>query len=399
MRILYLAHRVPYPPNKGDKIRSFHEIRSFSRRHEIHLIAFFDDPRDAVQASALHEYCRTVTLVPLHRWPQRIRAGFSMLAGKPWTQGYFRNPRIPRVIADKLATHAFDLVFAYSSSMAPYAARIGHLPKVLDFVDSDASKWRQYAMFKPAPARWLYGFESRRLAAFEYEMLRCFQGSIFVSQRETGHLPLQDLSSKVHYIQNGIDLDYFTPPQAARSGASVVFTGAMDYFPNIDAVCYFAREILPRIRRRRQDASFVIVGSNPAPAVRGLAALPGVTVTGAVEDVRPYLAAARVAVVPVRISQGIQNKILEALASGLPVVARSESAAGVAHAQDLPMAVADDADAFAHHVLDFLEKPLTERQIGLCRERLAKHYGWDVNFSAFETVFDRVSDSFSRTAT
>ena len=395
MKILYLAHRIPYPPNKGDKIRSFHEIRYFGRRHEVHLLAFCDQPGDGAYATKLSEYCRRVTLVPLSHWPQRFRAATAMLLGKPWTLGYFANPAMRNALDRELLEDSFDLVFAYSSSMAPYIAPLGGLPRILDFVDSDASKWRQYARMGSVPSKWLYDFEWRKLNKYEAETISHLDSSIFVSPREARHLAKIVDAGKLCFIQNGVDLGYFSAVPRAGSSRSIIFTGAMDYFPNIEAVNFFAREVLPIVHAAIPDTQFLIVGSNPSRQVRMLADLPGVIVTGTVKDVRPYLSEAGVSVVPVKVSQGIQNKILEALASGLPVVATRAALGGMASTRDLPVAEADDAPAFAEHVIKFLKNPLTNGQIETCRRMLKLNYDWDTNLSAFERLFERLVPSHS----
>jgi sugar transferase (PEP-CTERM/EpsH1 system associated) len=395
MKILYLAHRVPYPPNKGDKIRSFYEIRHFSRRHDVHLLAFCDQPGDEVYAKELKEYCRQVTLVPLRRWPQRFRAAATMVFGKPWTLGYFAHPAMQEALAGQMRENSFDLIFAFSSSMAPYAKSLNGLPRILDFVDSDASKWRQYSNMRSAPSKWLYAFEWRNLKQYEEDAISDFNYSIFVSRRELEHLPKCVNSAKVCFIQNGVDFDYFSAVTPGENRKSIIFTGAMDYFPNIGAVDFFAREVLPIIRAKIPDAQFLIVGSNPSRQVRALADLPGVTVTGTVKDVRPYLADAGVAVVPIKVSQGIQNKILEALASSLPVVATKVALGGIPTTKDLPIAEADDAQSFAEHVIGFLKNPLTQTQIEKCRRVLQTNFDWDANLSIFDRLFERLVPSHS----
>jgi sugar transferase (PEP-CTERM/EpsH1 system associated) len=395
MKILYLAHRIPYPPNKGDKIRSFHEIRHFSRRHEIHLLAFCDQPGEEMYAEELRQYCTSVTLVPLRKWPQRFRAATFMIFGKPWTLGYFANPNMQAALTKELQKNCYDLVFAYSSSVAPYAESLEGLPRILDFVDSDASKWRQYAKTRSAPSKWLYYFEWKKLEKYETKLISDFNYSIFVSKREAGHLAEHTESEKLCFIQNGVDLDYFSPVQRIGPCKSIIFTGAMDYFPNVDAVRFFALEVLPIVRSSIPDARFIIAGSNPSREVRMLADLPGVAVTGTVKDIRPYIADAGVAVVPVKISQGIQNKILEALASGLPVVATRAALDGMASTKDLPVAEANDARSFAEHVIAFLNNPLTDIRIESCRRLLYLNYSWNSNLSAFDKLFERLIPSHS----
>ncbi|MBN2320618.1 MAG: TIGR03087 family PEP-CTERM/XrtA system glycosyltransferase [Acidobacteria bacterium] len=395
MNILYLAHRIPYPPNKGDKIRSFHEIRYFSQRHNIHLMAFSDQPGDEKHLSELEKYCRSVTLVPLHRPRQYCRAALSMLIRKPWTLGYFSCPAMEKTIRSNKMS--FDLTFIYSSSMAPYSKLLNGVPKILDFVDSDASKWLQYAKMKPLPMNWMYGWEGKNLGQYESNMIREFDFSIFVSKREIKHLPEAIENKKIHFIQNGIDLDFFTPVRPKGSGRTILFTGAMDYYPNVDAVCYFARKVMPLVRSSMPDARFMIVGSNPTRQVKHLRNIPGVTVTGFVKDTRPFFADAGVAVVPIRISQGIQNKLLEALASGLPVVATKEALEGLAHTSNLTVAEANGTAQFAERVIEYLKKPLTTAQIEVSRRTLQSDYSWDLNLSSFDRLFEKLYPGHSTT--
>ncbi len=392
MRLLFLAHRVPYPPNKGEKIRAFHEIRQFAKTHEVHLLAFYDRQEDAGHGAALRQYCRDVMLLPLHRPMQLLRAGVSLLRGRPWTLAYFHDPNMRRAVEEKLQSGRFDAVFVYSSSMAPYVAHARRIPKILDFVDSDAAKWEQYASRRRVPISWLYRAEFKRLSEFEQSMAECFDASAFVAAREARHLDRIG-NDKVHFIQNGIDLHYFKPGTERPDGPNVVFTGAMDYYPNVDAVVFFAREILPLIRASCPGVRFTIVGSSPAAAVRKLERLPGVQVTGTVSDIRPYLATAAVAVVPLRISQGIQNKVLEALAMGVPVVASSNAAGGIQGIDNLPVRVADEPRLFAEQVLGCLDRPLTMEMVEECRDYLRRYYSWDSNLSAFEELLENVKGS------
>ena len=387
MRILYLAHRVPYPPNKGDKIRSFHEIRHLGRLHELHLLAFCDRKEDLQYENDLLQYCRTVKLIPLSRWVQKLRAAGAMLAGRPWTLGYFSSRAMRLAVEQKLAENQFDMIFAYSSSMAPYVEPVKSVPKILDFVDSDAGKWSQFAAATRAPFNWIYGYEARRLKEFEIRMIDTFDCCSFVSPRETEHLPLHRTSRKPFYIQNGIDLDFYDAPPRTTVSQTIIFIGALDYFPNIDAVTYFATEVFPIVREKVAGTRFMIVGSRPGARVLRLARLPGVTVEGDVKDVRPFIAEARVSVAPLRISQGIQNKVLEALALGLPVVASTNAAAGLPSTDGLPLAIARDTAAFAQSVCEFLSQPpLTAERIKTCREQLRRHHDWSTNLGVLENL-------------
>jgi sugar transferase (PEP-CTERM/EpsH1 system associated) len=391
MRILYLAHRIPYPPNKGDKIRSFHELRIFSRNHEIHLLAFFDDPQDRSHIGELRKFCADVELVPLSRPIQTMKAGAAMLRRRPWTLGYFSSRRMREAIAAKIRTNNFDVVFAYSSSMAGYLATTS-LGRVLDFVDSDASKWAQYVRHTSIPWSWIYGFEASALTRFEQQMIGSFDQSIFVSKREIASYAENVPHEKLCFIKNGIDIEFFQPSKSREEGSVVIFTGAMDYFPNADAVVQFAHRVFPIVRIRCPSARFLIVGSNPTSAVRRLARLPGIEVTGSVPDIRVYLSKAHVAVAPLRIAQGIQNKLLEAIAMGLPVVATASATGGIADCASLPISIVEGNHDFAEKVIFHLENPrLPQDEVQQYREHLQKNYDWNENLNRFEEIFRSVS--------
>jgi sugar transferase (PEP-CTERM/EpsH1 system associated) len=394
VKILYLAHRIPYPPNKGEKIRSFNQIRHFAKKHEVHLLAFRDRPEDEGFEKELMEFCCSVTIIPMRRSLQLARAAVSLFRGRPWSLGFFKSLRMRRAVGERLHSIPFDLVFVYSSSMAQYAEGTNTVPKFLDFVDSDASKWRQYSAIKAPPFSWLYGYEARSLGKFEALMVRRFNACSFVGPREATHLTQPDLRRKILFVQNGINIDFFQPPVGNRSEPIIIFTGAMDYFPNVDAVHFFVKEVFPTIQASVADVRFLIVGSQPNRAVRKLGQLPGIRVTGTVKDVRPFLAQARVAVAPIRVSQGIQNKILEALASGLPVVATPNAAAGLTDIGDFPITVAENGPAFASNVIRLLSSAdLTPSTVQRTRDRLRQMYDWDTNLAKFDTAFSSLEST------
>jgi sugar transferase (PEP-CTERM/EpsH1 system associated) len=239
--------------------------------------------------------------------------------------------------------------------------------------------------------KWIYGLEAERLKRYETQMIDEFDFSVFVSAREADHLSERQ-QSRVLLIQNGIDLDFYRPEKRRPRSRDIVFTGVMDYFPNVDAVTYFAHEIFPSLRQRFPDARFVIVGSNPVSAVRKLAALPGVVVTGAVPDVRHFIAQSRVAVAPLRISQGIQNKILQALAGGLPVVASPNAVAGLPHLTRVPLTIAEDSKAFIAAVGEYLSRPLlSQAEVQSCRQELKRHHDWGTNLGAFQAAMNTLA--------
>jgi sugar transferase (PEP-CTERM/EpsH1 system associated) len=335
--LLFLAHRIPYPPNKGDKIRSWNFLRHLAERRRVHLGCFIDDVADREHESALRRICGECCFVELQPRRSRILSARGLLTGAPLTLPYYASRRLTAWTQDVVKRYRPERLLFFSSAMAqfdvptPYPAR-----RVIDFVDVDSQKWTEYAQRQSWPLSWVYAREGRTLLRFEREMARRMDASLFVSPAETQLFAslAPESAGKLHAVNNGVDTDYFSPERPYENpfpaeALPLVFTGAMDYWPNIDAVVSFVTSVLPAIRNAFPNAGFWIVGSNPARAVLDLAAQPGVTVTGRVPDVRPYLAHAKAVVAPLRIARGIQNKVLEAMAMAKTVVATPQAAEGI----------------------------------------------------------------------
>jgi sugar transferase (PEP-CTERM/EpsH1 system associated) len=334
--LLFLAHRIPYPPDKGDKIRAWNIFRHLARTHRMHLGCFIDDPADRQHLPALRSECEDMLCLPLNPYVQRIRSLLRIKRGQPLSLGYFHDMRLQRWVDAKLASRAVKGIYVFSSSMAQYVMDHRGIRRVLDMVDVDSEKFTAYAETARFPARTIWAREGRTLLAFEREAAAHFDHSLFVSEHEWQRFVTlaPETVQRTSWISNGVDFEYFSPanhgtPPFVGEGADVVFTGRMDYWPNIDAVRWFAHEIMPVLRQRVPAARFWIVGAAPSAEVQVLAKLPGVQVTGRVPDTRPWLAAADVVVAPLRIARGIQNKLLEAMAMARPVVATPEAFEGV----------------------------------------------------------------------
>ena len=394
--LLYLVHRIPYPPNKGDKIRSFHFLKYLSKRYRVFLGAFVDDPEDWQYSRHLEPYCADINLVQLDPKLAKLRSFKGFLSGEALSIPYYRNAKMQRWVDRLLQEQVPELALAFSSSMAQYLngeAHIGML-KVLDFVDIDSDKWRQYAAQKKWPLSWLFRRESIRLAEAESEYARSFDFSTFVSAVEAQDFVRTSAvdRSKVYAINNGVDLEYFSPLSKLvspypRNDKVLVFTGAMDYWPNVDAVVWFAHEVFPLVRKLVADARFVIVGGKPTKEVRQLAALDGVSVTGQVEDVRPYLRYATLAVAPLRIARGIQNKVLEAMAMARPVLCTSQAAAGITNFPLRNALVADEPEQLAKRAYTLLAPNTTEDIGELCRTFVSENYSWEGALEKLEQLF------------
>jgi sugar transferase (PEP-CTERM/EpsH1 system associated) len=395
--LLFLSHRIPYPPNKGDKIRSFHLLRHLARRFVVHVGTFIDDDDDWQHVDALKAQCNggEVLVLPLRKRPATARSLIGLVTGEALSLPYYRDTALRQWVDQLLARRPVHRAVVFSSPMAQYLERHPIL-RVADIVDVDSDKWVQYAAKTRWPASWIYAREGRRLLDYERHVARTFDASYFVSPAEAAlfHRLAPESANRVSHFGNGVDTLYFSPDVAradpfGEGEEALVFTGAMDYWPNVDAVTWFAREALPAIRRERPGAVFYIVGSRPSQAVQALSAIDGVRVTGTVPDVRPYLAFARAVVAPLRIARGIQNKVLEAMAMARPTVVTPQALEGIdaEPGRDLVLAP-EDGPGFARAVLDLLTSD-PERIGRAARERVVSRYGWDANLEPVARVLMR----------
>lgn len=394
--LLFLAHRIPYPPNKGDKIRSWHVLRHLSQRFHVHLGCLYDDPADRQHIDCLRQLCASVGAVPLNGRLARVASLRGLLSGEALTFPYFRSRHLTSWVAECRRRYPIALQFAFSSSMAPYALQ-GCPPNaatVIDLVDIDSDKWAQYADLKRWPMNWIYRREARLLEDAERRIALAADATLLVSEaeaslfRQRARLP----ATRVHSFGNGVDLKYFAPDQkGARpypAGSRVaVFTGAMDYWPNIDAVTWFVDKVLPRLQADIPDLLFCIAGARPTPAVAALGTRKGVLLTGSVSDLRPFLAHADVVVAPLRVARGIQNKVLEAMAMGKAVIATPQAFEGLEAAVDRDLVVAADSVTFAASAIRLLRDAGERSRLGdSARRRVEAAYSWPSRLAELDRV-------------
>jgi sugar transferase (PEP-CTERM/EpsH1 system associated) len=404
-KLMLLAHRIPYPPNKGDKIRSYHLLQHLSARYQVYLGAFVDDADDWRHVPRLQGMCAGSHFAALHPLRARLRSLAALAGGRPLSCDYYRDGGMRRWVDATVRREGIARIVCYSSPMAQYSAAHPSARRVMDFVDVDSDKWRQYAAGKRWPMRQVYQREARRLLDYEREVARASDAALFVSAPEAQlfRMLAPDSAERIGHYSNGVDSEFFSPAHGGASpypeGAPVLaFTGAMDYWPNVDAVSWFAREALPAIRAAAPDLLFCIVGARPTPAVRRLAELPGVLVTGAVPDVRPYLAHAALCVAPMRIARGIQNKVLEAMAMARPVLVSPQALEGIEAVPGRDLLLAGAAGDWARAVLAYLRAPAPA--IGAAaRAKVQQLYGWESNLAAVSALLEqRPSRPRSRSA-
>jgi sugar transferase (PEP-CTERM/EpsH1 system associated) len=394
MRILFASQRVPFPPNKGDKLRSFNEIVHLSKNHEIDLFCLSDNGNDLQYKSELKKFCRSVTIVRETPLASNIRAGAALLGRGSFTRAYFRSPRLQAAITAALATGAYQAVFVYCSSMASYFETGCNVPRIIDFVDVDSEKWRQYAATAPVPKNLIFSLEHHRLKKYEKALAETCRHAFFVSEHEVRDFKKTICDSdNITALHNGVDTTRFYPAQNPYDNNRIIFTGAMDYFANVATVGYFVDEILPHIASQAPDAHFCIVGSNPPPAVKKLKDSGfAVTVTGTVENILPYLHRAAVFAAPMQIARGVQNKILEAMASGVPVVTNTRGFEGINAVKGTDLVVEDDPRAFALACLRIMQNPGIRDTFSKNGLRVIRtSYQWDTNLAHLDEVLQELA--------
>ncbi len=394
--LLFLVHRLPYPPNKGDKVRSFHLLKHLAARHRVFLGTFVDDPEDEVHVDDVRPYCADLQVFRLTPRLARLASLRGLLTKQALSVSYYGDTGLQDWVDRTLRQQRIDAAVVFSSVMARFIQDAPQLRKLVDFVDVDSLKWSQYAANHRWPMSWIYRREGQFLLAFERSLAIQADRSFFVTQAEVDRFCslAPECSDKVEAMCNGVDSDYFSPEHRFPSPFGtlelpLVFTGAMDYWPNIDAVTWFAEQALPSLRRMWSTARFYIVGRNPSAAVKALAG-EHVVVTGTVPDVRPYLQHSAVVVAPLRLARGVQNKILEAMAMGVPVVASQECAAAIDAVPERDLLIAGTISQFVQQIHSILQETGRAKTVGAAaRRRVLAHYSWDAHLSRIDRYLDQ----------
>lgn len=397
--LLYLVHRLPFPPNKGDKVRSYHLLKHLVDKHRVYLGTFIDDPDDMRHIEIVRQICPDLHIENLNPTKARLRSISALLTKEPLSLSYYRDANLQAWVSDLMRAKKIDAIVIFSSVMAQYVLDIDvpkSIPILVDFVDVDSAKWTQYATNHRWPLSWFYRREGRQLLAFERKVAARADRSFFVTDKEA-KLFLSQAPESAHAVEtmeNGVDSKFFSPDLSTKSPfisneindghLPIVFTGAMDYWPNIDAVTWFANEILPELISRHGGVKFYIVGRSPPAAVLSLAG-HNVVVTGTVPDVRPYLQFASVVVAPLRVARGIQNKILEAMAMSRPVVASQACVEAINACPGEELIVADTVADFSREISSLLGNLDRAKSIGHCaRQRVLSSYSWAAHLTRMD---------------
>ena len=401
MKILFLSLRCPYPPQRGDRIRSYHFIKQLSKQNAITLVYFAESESDIESAKYLEPFCERVEWVRFHRSFAFMNTGLHCLSRRPLQLHYWYAPQMQRKVNQLLAEERFELIHAQLFRMGQYVTEVQGPAKVLDLCDSLALNLNRRAKLDSIPKRFLVRLEAKRVQRYEIDIMKAFDCGTVVAHFDRDYLLKQDNSLNLSIVPMGVDLEYFRPSLKKRTQSSVaptaasspllLFTGTMNYFPNSDAAAYFCNEIFPRVRERHPKARFYIVGNHPSEQVRRLEAQDGVVVTGYVPDVRPYFEEASVFVAPLRAGSGIQTKNLEAMAMGVPIVTTSVGAMGLKADTGKELLVADMPLAFAEQVIHLLDNTYLRENIAqTARTRVETEYSWEAIGARLKYVYTQI---------
>jgi len=391
MRILYVCHRFPFPPKRGGTIRPFNMIRHLAQSHDVTVCSLTRSDEQTRAAQGIAAHCSAFHIGQVDDRIQTLRMIATIPTPITASASFFHSSRLAGTIRGLLAQRPFDLIFVHCSSVAHYVSRVHGIPKILDFGDMDSQKWFEYVRHKPFPLSAGYWWEGTRLEAEEKRLARRFDFCTATTRAEHRTLLGHGIETPSDWFPNGVDSAYFAPSEnGTYDDGTIVFVGRMDYFPNQQSMADFCTQVLPLLKARRPDVKLRIVGAEPSAQVRRLAEIDGVTVTGSVDDVRPHIARAALTVAPLRIARGTQNKILEAMAMGVPVVCSSVAAGGVDAVPDEHLLTADSPAEQCAAILRILDDQAERDRLSAAgRARVLTSHSWPNSMKRLDAIIDR----------
>ncbi len=396
MNILYLCHRFPFPPRRGGKIRPFNMIRHLTGQgHKVTVCSLVRSAAEAAEGQGLAAHCEHFEMSQVWNPLQALRMVARLPLTTPSSMGFFYSRELAGKIKKLLAGQKWDLVFIHCSSVAQYVEDVSDVPRILDFGDMDSQKWYEYANYKAFPLSLGYRLEGSKMLAAEKRLARRFDLCTTTTRAEWQTLNDYGTGAATDWFPNGVDTDFFCPVADAYEAETISFIGRMDYYPNQECMSRFAAQVWPLLRAGRPAMKLLIVGADPSPAMRRLAELPGVTVTGSVPDVRPYVRKSALMVAPLNIARGTQNKILEAMAMGVPVVTSSIAAGGVDAEAGHDLLVADTAEEIAMAILRIIDNPAERARLAAAgRQRMLNHHSWPHSMARLDGIIARCVNNF-----
>ncbi|WP_291994449.1 TIGR03087 family PEP-CTERM/XrtA system glycosyltransferase [Candidatus Accumulibacter sp. ACC003] len=396
MNILYVCHRFPFPPKRGGKIRPFNMIRHLSASgHRVTVCSLARSPEEAAEGQGIAAHCASFEVAQVSDRVQTLRMITRLPLTTPSSMGYFYSPSLRQRVRRLLGAEKWDLIFVHCSSVAQYVEDVRDVPKILDFGDMDSQKWLEYANYKPFPLSLGYRLEGTKMLAAEKRLARLFDLCTATTRAEWETLEGYRTGVPTDWFPNGVDADFFCPVDEPYDPETLSFIGRMDYYPNQECMARFCEQIWPLLKERRPSLKLLIVGADPSPEMRKLGELPGVTVTGSVPDVRPFIRQSALMVAPLNIARGTQNKILEAMAMGVPVVTSRVAAGGVDAESVTHFLVADTPQEYSEAILRILDDPAERRRLALAgRQRMLSNHAWPHSMARLDGIIDRCITNF-----
>ncbi|HQC96617.1 MAG TPA: TIGR03087 family PEP-CTERM/XrtA system glycosyltransferase [Aquabacterium sp.] len=394
MNILYVCHRFPYPPKRGGKIRPFNMIRHLTAQgHSVTVCSLVRSPEEAEEGRGIAPHCAAFEMGAVREPVQFARMVANLPRLTPSSMGYFYSPDLQRRIRTLLSSQRFDLIFVHCSSVAQYVEDVQGIPKILDFGDMDSQKWLEYANYKPWPLSWGYTLEGSKVLWAEKRLARKFDLCTATTRAERETLDGYGTGARTDWFPNGVDATFFAPTDEPYDPETISFIGRMDYYPNQECMQRFCDQVWPLLLARRPGMKLLIVGADPSQEMRRLGERSGVTVTGSVPDVRPFVRRSAAMVAPLAIARGTQNKILEAMAMGVPVITSSIAAGGVDAVPGEHLRVADTPEQLAGAVLNVVQDPLERQRLSLNgRQRVLSNYDWAQSMKRMDEIIRTVLD-------
>lgn len=395
MKILFLCHRFPFPPNRGGKIRPFHMIKYLANEHEVFVCTLARSAAEAEEGQELRRHCAQVEFARVSEPWQTLRMIARLPTQTPSSMGFFYSGQLATRIQELQRQHRFDCIIVHCSSVAQYVSGVRNAAKLLDFGDMDSQKWLEYSGYKSFPVSLGYWWEGKKLELEERRLAQRFDLCTTTTRFELATLNELAPSAGSDWFPNGVDHEFFRPSGEEYDRDLISFVGRMDYYPNQECMLRFCADVLPRIQAQRPNARLLIIGADPSPAVVKLGHRQGVTVTGSVPDVRDFVRRSAIMAAPLAIARGTQNKILEAMAMGVPVVTSTIAANGVDAIKNEHLLVSDGAEDCAQSILKIMGDLGYRRQLASAAlARVKSHHDWGSAMSRFSRILQQTVLNF-----
>jgi polysaccharide biosynthesis protein PslH len=398
MRLLVLTHRLPYAPNRGDRLRAYHMLQHLRNHADIELVSLVHDDDEEAHVNDVRTFVDRVTTHRVNKLRSAVNVASALISGGPLTHALLDASGMTSTLREIHRSRRPDVVFAYCSGMARFAmqAPLDDIPMVLDFVDVDSGKWRDLAARSHGPLSWIYRREAATLGDFEGRAAARAATSLVVNAREADAAKALAPDANVQVLHNGVELGRLTPITPPSANPRVVFCGVMNYAPNAEGMAWFVQHVWPLVRSRRSDARLAVVGPDPSPAFRRLCGGdPSITVAGRVPDVREWLWDAAIGIAPLHVARGVQNKALEAIAAGLPIVITEAVACGLPPEAAYASQVANTPARFAEHILALLARSPEERR-RIAQTADLGGLTWPRTLAPLWPIFERAAQSARR---